>query len=427
MRLLLFWLAACELPKPYDSTGGSDSVETDSDAESSGDDTDTDPDTGDDTSTDTGADAPSITWSSVLVGEDAFQDIQPGDPGSFYVTSARAEGQTGALWRIDDAITDLADAPMWVGSSRRSGFGVGVSSFELPGVGRAVATAEYNTDGGYTGRLLVALEDGATFSGVMADDAVIDIVGPVAGDGYSGGFFGYGATVWDGVLYATQTNAEPAVYSGTAAVGMSLADMAPVDGVSADPYPDGGQGYVANQMRSTGAGLLVCSAGGVCQHLDDGGADWYLYGGVVYEGQADLATLDRNVSMATFVTVVYGYYAVTVIGDDPADCSVLVLDDDGDVVAGDTSGQYLSIAAGEAADGTYWTAWGVFAYEADTPDETGLIYLVTITPKGVESAAVIHLPLERPYTCVPRLASDEVSTLAVLCYEGDYVMVGQVR
>jgi len=387
---------------------------------------DTAPPTESDTSADTVSDTPvySIEWSTVVGNSDVFHDIVPTGDGAYYISSPNAGDRYGAVWSIDDETADLADAPMWTGSAKGQGFGVGVAAFDLPDVGRSIATAEYASSEGYSGRFLAAPDDG--IGGVMADLAVIDIQGPVADGPSTGGFFGYGSARWGDDLYISQTNAEPAVYRGPAVAALTFADMEPVDGIDGDPVADGGQGYATLVVRSTGYGLLTCSRGGVCQHISDDGPDWYLAEGVVGDGEIDLDTIDRDTSMDVYVTVVYGYYAISVIGEDIEDCYSVVLDDDGGVILSPPDIYHLSVTAGTTRDGISWTAYGVIGWIDDASDQVGFIDLIAGPRGGDIYDTYITLPLEAPYYCLPRVVSDEVDQIALICQDGDYAMIGTV-
>lgn len=422
MRFLLLFLAGCPgtTSKPTPDTGADDTAAPTETAE------DTPTDT---TFADTAKPeyTPAITWEATFAAPTSadFWDLISAGNGAFYLSSPRANGNTGAIWRIDAETTSLDDAPTWTGTASREALGVGVSTFDLPGVGPVIASAEYALSAGYPGRFLAAPDDG--IGGVMSELAVIDIEGPVAGSGNTGGFFGYGSAVWGESIYISQTNAEPAVHAGPAVEGLTFADMAPVIGVDGDPYPDGGQGYVGRAVRSTGAGLLVCSDGAVCQHIGDDGPDWFLAGGEVQLGEADLSTIARDVSTSTYADTIYDYYVVTSLGVAAADRYVLVLDDEGTVVLSADPGVYISVTAGELSSGAAWTAWGAFAHLDEIPDQDGLVYLIVDPPDGEAVDVTLPLPLEGEYSCAPQLESDGVDQIAVMCIEGDAAMIGTVE
>lgn len=375
---------------------------------------------------DSGAASPTYTivWRTVVSSTATFHDIVPSGDGAYYLGSPKAEGKDGAIYSIDASTSDLADAPKWTGQDGQQ-IGIGVSTFELPGEGRVIATAEYASDEGFAGRYLVAPDDG--IGGVMADHAVVNILGPVSGGPSTGGFFGEGSALWDGEIYVSQTNAEPALHRGSAAAGLTLADMEPVEGIDGDPVADGGQGYVASVVRSTGFGLLACHYGGVCQHIGADGPDWYLADGIVTMGELDLSTVDRDTSTKTYVSTVFGYYSITVLTADYEQQYALVLDDDGETILTPPDYAHMSVTAGTTEDGISWTAYGVTGRLEDTPDDLGLVHLIAGPRGGDIWEGYITLPLESPYYCAfPRLVSDEVDEIALICQDDAYAMIGTV-
>lgn len=353
---MLFMLLACTINMGKDDTN----LPTDN--------TDTG-DTGDSGTTTTIP--PGITWTAAIstaATNNRLYDIDWVEGSRFVLSNPYQDGFTGALYEIDSVSTTTGfrsivldtdpanhdSVAVWTGSAGNAVLGVEVNVV-TDGVTKYITSSEYGTtNGDNLGRFLAI--PSSQGSGVMANMASLDVLGPS-----DGRFFGTGAAVTGAGDLVVSATTGPKLYSASphSLNGGSIGDFT----VDSQPEADtANSGFFYMNIAGGADGALLVSNGGLAQHRDTAGTfDWW----ITEDGRSGTGVMPsseyaRDINRECFGRRLTDTYALSCLaGGIPAN-TILVDPTDGHVVS--TLFGVFDIVEGVTSDGKAWSIQSVLAY-----------------------------------------------------------------